>query len=383
MKKINLFLLLALAFLACAGLQAQVRIGDNTAPTPGTILDLNSTTKGGLLLSNVSIDNLNKIPVKANMFPGITAGVNDGNNPGFKGAIIYNTNPDIGVGVYVWAGTQWIPIGTNILYDAQGNDYTIGDFGGAGVWMTQNLRTTDSTYTSDGTTAAALVKHVNNGLSPIPYYAYPGTSNTAADRETAFNNDNLQHYGLLYNWVAASGRTDNPNTTDLAGYGYNQPEQYYRGVCPKGWHLPSDYEWIELEKEIATQPKKYSTQQIPYTFTAGDNDYDGMGVWRPKQGTNPEDTTYWGRQMMSTERVNTPNPNGSSFSREKGGFDALLVGIVNSNGSASYYGQNVYFWSSSAYASNGVRRLLNNTGTGVSRNNIDRSFLFSVRCKKD
>jgi hypothetical protein len=40
-------------------------------------------------------------------------------------------------------GTQWIPAGTNILYDAEGNDYTIGNFGDAGTWMTQNLQSTE------------------------------------------------------------------------------------------------------------------------------------------------------------------------------------------------------------------------------------------------
>jgi hypothetical protein len=71
------------ALLTNASLQAQVTIGGSTEATVGAILDLNSSSgvKGGLLLSNVSITNLNKIPAGTNQFPGITAGVNDGRNP--------------------------------------------------------------------------------------------------------------------------------------------------------------------------------------------------------------------------------------------------------------------------------------------------------------
>lgn len=38
--------------------------------------------------------------------------------------------------------------------------------------------------------------------------------------------ENLEKYGRLYNWYAVSDS---------------------RGLCPNGWHVPSDYEWIVLE----------------------------------------------------------------------------------------------------------------------------------------
>jgi hypothetical protein len=61
-------LLLAFALFTCANLRAQVTIGGLTEPVKGAILDLNSTAKGGLLLSNVTLLNLYAIPVG---FPGI------------------------------------------------------------------------------------------------------------------------------------------------------------------------------------------------------------------------------------------------------------------------------------------------------------------------
>ncbi|MDR1591802.1 MAG: LamG domain-containing protein [Prevotellaceae bacterium] len=107
--KTNLVLFAAFtaAFLSGASFSAaQVTIGGSDAPKAGTILDLNSTTKGGLALSNVNLTDLNTIPVG---FPGIN---NSGDvTPEVKakltGALVYNINSNICLGVYVWNGNQW------------------------------------------------------------------------------------------------------------------------------------------------------------------------------------------------------------------------------------------------------------------------------------
>jgi uncharacterized protein (TIGR02145 family) len=392
MRTIKLFFLLAPVFLACAGLHAQVTIGGLTDPAPGALLDLNSTVKGGLLLSNVSITNQSKIPTETNLFPGITAGLNDDNNSGFKGAIVYNTNPDTGVGIYVWTGTQWIPAGTNILYDAEGNDYTIGYFGDAGCWMTQNLRSTQ--YDDDeGTT---LEMGASTYTDEAKYYNYPGLAATDTDRKNELSTEQLEAYGLLYTWTAASGRTDNIRDNDggqdgvsLPGYGNkaSTTADYHQGICPDGWHLPSDYEWSQLEIEIALHPEKYSSQKTPYVFT-NSSTYDNLytqSIWRPGSGSNENETDkrYWGRQMKSQTSVNGQPSNGTSNERNKNGFDVLLVGIVQSSGTANNYGSYAFFWSSSSYATYGVTRHLLGGNTGMYRVFNGRGYLFSVRCKKN
>jgi uncharacterized protein (TIGR02145 family) len=111
MRTIKLFFFLALVFFFCANLHAQVTIGGLEEPKAGAILDLNSTAKGGLILSNVPIEDLGKIPTGIDRFPGIVANTNDEINPDFKGAIVYNTNSQWGVGVYLWNGTNWTPLG--------------------------------------------------------------------------------------------------------------------------------------------------------------------------------------------------------------------------------------------------------------------------------
>jgi uncharacterized protein (TIGR02145 family) len=386
---------LALLFLFCANLHAQVTIGGLTDPAPGALLDLNGTggVRGGLLLSNVTLPNVSAIPES---FPGVTSGncntLEVKSN--FRGAIVYHTGENnIPAGVYVWNGELWVPFGGDpILYDAQGNDYTIGYFGDAGIWMTQNLRTTDYAYI-DGTETFLVKKSTDMNLGSMsePQYTFPGLYTSNADaRESALSGEQLEAYVLLYNRVAASGRSTATatDTDNSPGYGENAPTpgQYYRGVCPANWHLPSDYEWSELEKEIALHPGEYSSQKIEYGFANGvtyDNLYTSMGVWRPGDSDGQLDT-YWGRQMKSATLVTTTNPNGSSFSREKGGFCALLVGDVVDTGPAYNYGSLAYFWSGSSYGvSDAVYRYLSSSYTGVDRNYTYRGHLFSVRCKKD
>jgi hypothetical protein len=122
MQTKHLFLLPALAFLACAGLHAQVTIGGLTEPKPGTILDLNSDVKGGLILSNVHLDNLFEIP---STFPGANGADPIALKAGLKGAVIYNTKPATCVGVHVWDGTYWERITSETPATAPGTTLSI------------------------------------------------------------------------------------------------------------------------------------------------------------------------------------------------------------------------------------------------------------------
>jgi uncharacterized protein (TIGR02145 family) len=91
-------------------LQAQVSIGDLNPPAEGALLDLNRAVKGGLVLSNVAIENLATIPTS---FPSINGSVSNEDKEKFTGAMVYNTNPVWGLGVYLWNGENWTPISEN------------------------------------------------------------------------------------------------------------------------------------------------------------------------------------------------------------------------------------------------------------------------------
>jgi uncharacterized protein (TIGR02145 family) len=88
-------------------------MGGLEEPKSGAILDLNSTVKGGLLLSNVALGNLYTIPhTSTTPFPGVTAGNHESVKAGFAGAIVYHTGENgYPAGVYLWNGENWSPAG--------------------------------------------------------------------------------------------------------------------------------------------------------------------------------------------------------------------------------------------------------------------------------
>ena len=113
MKLKKLFSTLLLTSMLCASmnLHAQVRIGSAHTPQPGAVLDLNAKPTnghiGGLLLPNVEITDLGKIPnnfTKESVRGECVV-------PELAGLIVYNTNlkaaANIFRGTYVWDGDNW------------------------------------------------------------------------------------------------------------------------------------------------------------------------------------------------------------------------------------------------------------------------------------
>ena len=104
--------------------------------------------------------------------------------------------------------------------DIDGNVYptvTIGDQN----WMAQNLKVT---HYADGT-SIPLVEDNNS-------WAILGENNS--DKGYCFyNNEESEEYGALYTYAAAVN--GEPFILENS-----------QGVCPEGWHLPNNEEWIEL-----------------------------------------------------------------------------------------------------------------------------------------
>ncbi len=161
-------------------------------------------------------------------------------------------------------------------------------------------------------------------------------SGTTQGAHAIYNNDagNLANYGRLYNWYAVDDA---------------------RGLCPTGWHVPTDEEWMTLE--------------ISLGMTSSAANFTG---WR---GTDQ------GAQMKSS-LSDSPSWNGSNAS----GFSALPGGIrYNSNGYFYDEGDNGNWWSSSPFGSNSAwSRFLASGHDDVNRGNFDsqRNGL-SVRCVRD
>jgi uncharacterized protein (TIGR02145 family) len=346
MRKKVILWMLTLIMMSVASVNAQVIIGGNGTDDPhaGAVLDLSKASGNsvGFLLPRVSLKNVNTWQIG-----GIA-------NQG-EGMAIYNTNKDVvggsGSGIYIWNGRAWTRIRTDaddacprIVKDSEKNAYLTGWFGDAGCWMTENLRST-----------AGLTATSNAGSdTSSKYYWYPYSSQMIFD-------SNLT-YGLLYTWAAATGRT---GVTDNEENKSDQDQ--HQGICPSGWHLPSDYEWNQLEQVIAE-----SAQGVYSTTAAITWDISAIATgWR---GTH-------GQKMKSTTPVDDQATDGMSKLRTENGFDALLVGNM-SGGSPASYGTGTYFWSSSSASSTSAwRRSL--ASIGVYRISNSKSYLLSVRCKKN
>ena len=150
--------LLFLIGLGTASVKAQVRIGGNAAPQGAAVLDLNADNtvtpagnKGALALPRVSLANN-------------TAQLNS--TTPITGMLVYNTNATLGVGIYYWNGTNWLPISGD---DVIGNEVTNATSGGG---LTRaGSGTAASPYTlgiaTGGVTAAMLASGAANDADYI------------------------------------------------------------------------------------------------------------------------------------------------------------------------------------------------------------------------
>jgi uncharacterized protein (TIGR02145 family)/uncharacterized repeat protein (TIGR02543 family) len=143
--------------------------------------------------------------------------------------------------------------------------------------------------------------------------------------------ENCARYGRLYNWNTAVGGADGSSTNPSG----------IRGVCPVGWHLPSDAEWTILMNYVGTNA-----------------------------GTKLKSSTGW-----------------SSSSGAAGldiyGFSALPGGYGYSNGTFGYAGSEGDWWSATESGSYGWYRYMSYGSESVYRDTYGKAYLFSVRCVQD
>lgn len=193
---------------------------------------------------------------------------------------------------------------------------------GEQVWMSENLRYLPSVVAASTTSLTSSYYYV---------YGYSGTS--VADAKLTAN---YTTYGVLYNWPAAmngaSGSTTNPS--------------HVRGVCPTGWHLPSNAEWTEL------------TDFLGGTINAAG----------PLKETG---TSHW----------TTPNTGASNTT----GFSALPGGYVGGSGSFLSINNTGYWWTSTDVPStlNSYYQSMSYSSSSVTGNVYSRKNAISVRCVKD
>ena len=239
--------------------------------------------------------------------------------------------------------------------DHEGNVYATVQIGSQ-CWMRDNLRTTTSPSTGTYLIPAA------------------GTGYTFTGKQARwYNNDSATYapmnYGLLYNWNAAvdtfntayeetSVNTDYSNAMSVTFNGHR------RGICPVGWHLPSDAEWNTMEATVSG-----SDWQTSYETSTG---YRGNHAGKLAGGDN------W----LSSTTSGAPGDYGNA-DRNVSGFSAVPAGYCggSSFNGAGYY---AYFWSSTQGGSHYAwYRSLRYDSADVRRNSDLKYRGFSVRCLRD
>ena len=217
----------------------------------------------------------------------------------------------------------------NAVTDVDGNSYDALKIGDQ-VWMKENLRTT---------------RYANGTTIPL------GTSNstTTAYRYYPDNNSsNVSTYGYLYNWPAvmhgASSSGSNPSGV--------------QGICPDGWHVPSDAEWTQLTDYVGSQSQCRC---------------DGSSSCIAKALAS---TTGWYSYTEICAVGNNPSTNNATH------FSALPAG--NYYGSYTDFGCNADFWCATENSStDAYYRYLKYYNAGVGRYCNRKNDAFSVRCLRD
>ncbi|HOW25122.1 MAG TPA: FISUMP domain-containing protein [Bacteroidales bacterium] len=173
---------------------------------------------------------------------------------------------------------------------------------------------------------------------------YQQTDNGTLEKYCYGNDDaNCSIYGGLYEWPEAMQ------------YATGEGAQ---GICPAGWHIPTDDEWKVLEGTADTQ------------YGIGDPVWDNI-AWRGYDaGGNLKETGF-----IHWYDPNTGAANSFGFTGLPGGYRYYLDGY-------SYFmSSNGYFWSSSqSDASNAWFRSLGYDNAGVYRLSNYKDHGFSVRC---
>jgi uncharacterized protein (TIGR02145 family) len=201
------------------------------------------------------------------------------------------------------------------ITDIEGNIYQTVKIGNQ-EWISENLKTTKY---NDGTDIPFVIDSTEWSNLSTPGYCW-------------YNNDILNKtiYGALYNWHTV--QTDK--------------------LCPTGWHVPNDSEWLILTD-----------------YLGGESVAGGK-----LKGTGTE---HWGKI------VSPPRNEGAT---NETGFTALPGGWRYHHGMFSNEGASGFWWSSTTTQHDiniAWQRSINWSINSVDRWHDDKKFGFSIRCIKD
>jgi uncharacterized protein (TIGR02145 family) len=201
--------------------------------------------------------------------------------------------------------------------DADGNKYYTVKIGDR-EWMGSNL--TASRYRNG---------EIIPNLTTVQEW-----SSASSGAWSSYSHDPQLHqiYGKLYNWHAVVDP---------------------RGLCPAGWHVPTDIEWIELEIELGISPSSAIRTGLRDRYAGGKLKETGTKHWLAPN-------------TLATDEI---------------GFSALPGGYRHSHGQFYTLRRNLNCWTSTEYSDIGaLYRNIYFDNAGIYRNAHNKNSGLSIRC---
>ena len=231
--------------------------------------------------------------------------------------------------------------GTPTVTDVDGNVYPTVRIGEQ-CWMRENLRTT---------------KYANGTTIPLGTEASP----TAARRYTLSNNSAyVSTYGYLYNWSAVMNGSASSDANPSG----------VQGICPDGWHVPSDAEWTELENYVSSQSQ----------YVCGRDEDNIAKALASEVG--------WNNDTANCAVGNNPSANNATgFSARPAGYyySGYYYGFGDHDDGYYNFGYYASFWSATQDSNDANFRSLYYNYAYVYGDNDDgiKGNGYSVRCVRD
>ncbi|MCQ2269808.1 MAG: hypothetical protein MJZ52_01080, partial [Bacteroidales bacterium] len=215
--------------------------------------------------------------------------------------------------------------------DVENNKYKTVEIG-TQCWMAENLKTT---HYANGNTWQNQIQTVTTATTSSNGCCYrPGNADT-----------NVPTYGYLYNWHAVANTSNG-------------------GLCPTGWHVPTDAEWTTMTDYVGNQSGYQCNHQKANIAKA----LASKSNWNSSTGGGT--TCNVGNDLTTNNAT---------------GFSALPAGTFS--GSDTRF-ENLKsatrFWTATGSGSNATCRIMEyNSANVTSKNNVGKTSAYSVRCVKD
>lgn len=191
------------------------------------------------------------------------------------------------------------------------------------------------------------------------------------------NGDQIQEAKTIVEWQLAAKEHEpawchydfNPTLGKVFGKLYN----WYavidsRKISPRGWHIPSDDEWKDLEMALGMNDSEVNRVSFRGENTGGKMKTKTSSLWLSRSNTM--------FLAIGWRKPNIGATNDSKFSAKPAGIKSMIE--------FDQLEESAYFWSSSEYDNNSAwARELTYNLSGINRCSIAKYKGLSIRCVKD